>query len=201
LAIDSILEYTNESASEVFDDFVVALRHCCHLLLSPFFTADNVETVVASLPHGLPYESEEIVRTHWPFFYLLRGFVRTRYDPPMGFPATSLFKTPFQSTYNVLKGGLDSNTQQYCTIKPTMKTKFETKYVVRLILAIVTNSWRAKHFLTHSMETAQGMEAYRKQLSNHGPNRREFTYKLALGQSESSSDPYFQNGFILPNKQ
>jgi hypothetical protein len=121
-----------------------------------------VETVVASLPHGLPYESEEIVRTCWQFFCLLRGFDRTRYDPPMGFPATSLFKTPFQSTYNALKGGLDSNTQQYCTIKPRLKTKFETKYVIRLILAIVTNSWRAKQFLTHSTETAPGMETYQK---------------------------------------
>ncbi len=73
-----------------------------------------------------------------------------------------------------------------------MKTNFETKYAIRLILAIVTNSWRAKQFLTHSTETAQGMEAYRKQLSNHGPNLRDYTYKLALGLIESSSDPYFQ---------
>jgi hypothetical protein len=99
--------------SEVLDAFVALLRHRCHLLLSPFFTAGSVGTIVASLPHGLPYESEEIVRKHWPFFYLLRGFVRTRYDPPMGFPATSLFKTPFQSTYNALKGWAR---QQYTTI-------------------------------------------------------------------------------------
>jgi hypothetical protein len=39
-----------------------------------------------------------------------------------------------------MKGGLDSNTQQYCCIKPSIKTKFETKYVIHLILAIVTST-------------------------------------------------------------
>jgi len=123
----------------------------------------------------------------------MRTYVLTKYDPPIGFPATSLFKTPFQSINNALKGGLDSNTQQYCTIKPMMKTCFETKYVSRLILAMVTNSWQAKQFLTHSTDIATGMETYRKQLSNHGPNLRDFAYKLALGLIKSSSDPYFQN--------
>jgi len=37
------------------------------------------------------------------------------------------------------------------------------------------------------------METYRKLLSNHGPNLKDFTHKLALGLIESSSDPYFQN--------
>jgi len=37
------------------------------------------------------------------------------------------------------------------------------------------------------------METYRKILSNHGPNLRDFTHKLALGLIESSTDPYFQN--------
>jgi hypothetical protein len=37
------------------------------------------------------------------------------------------------------------------------------------------------------------METYRKQLSNRGPNLRDFTYKSAIGLIESSSDPYFQN--------
>jgi hypothetical protein len=37
------------------------------------------------------------------------------------------------------------------------------------------------------------METYQKLLSNHGPNLRDFMYKLALGLIESSSDPCFQN--------
>jgi len=181
------------ATDEVIDTFVTTLTHRCDALLNSFYNAENVDTVVQSLPEGLGQETTEIIRTRWPFFNLMRTYVLTKYDPPIGFPATSLFKTPFQSIYNAFKGGLDSNTQQYCTIKPMMKTCFETKYVIRLILAIVTNSWRAKQFLTHSTDSATGMETYRKQLSNHGPNLRDFAYKLALGLIESSSDPYFQN--------
>jgi hypothetical protein len=140
----------------------------------------------------------------WPFFNLMRTYVLTKYDPPIGFPATSLFRTPFQSIYNAFKGGLDNNTQQYCTIKPMMKTCFETKYVIRFILAIVTNSWQAKQFFTQGTETATGMETYRKQLSNHGPNLRDFTYKLALGLIKSGRN-HFSKNFpkcsILSNQQ
>jgi hypothetical protein len=64
-----------------------------------------------------------------------------------GFPPCSLFKTSFQSSNNVVKGGLDTNTQQYISIRPNDKVSFEQKNVIRLILAIVSNSWRAFQLL------------------------------------------------------
>jgi hypothetical protein len=178
---------------EVMEAFMSSLSQRCNEILSPFYTSVDVETVLSSLPEELAEETKDIIRTRWPFFHFMRTDVTTKYDPPMGFPATALFKTPFQALYNAFKGGLDNNTQQYCSIKPMMKTCFETKYVIRLLLSIVTNSWRAKQFLSHGTDEAPGMETYRKILSNHGPNLRDFTHKLALGLIESSTDPYFQN--------
>ncbi len=60
------------------------------------------------------------------------------------------------------------------------------------------NSWRAKQLLTNSTDMEVfGMEGYRKLLSNHGPNLRDFTYNLACGLIESSSNPYFQNAVLV----
>jgi hypothetical protein len=50
-------------------------------------------------------------------------------------------KTAIQALYNSLKGGLDANMQQFQAIQPLIKTGFEQKYVVCLLLSIVTNAW------------------------------------------------------------
>ena len=116
------------ATEEVMETFMTSLSQRCHQILSPLFTSLDIEVVVASLPEGLAGETKEIIRTHWPFFHLMRTGIMTKYDPQMGFPATALFKTPFQSIYNAFKGGLDNNTQQYCSINPMMKIYFETNY-------------------------------------------------------------------------
>jgi hypothetical protein len=181
-------------AHEAIGEFIVTLHDCCNDLLSPFYP--DMEDVHATLrfPADLAEDTVQTIISRWYFFKLMRDYVMTEYNnPPRGFPATSLFKTTFQAIYNTLKGGLDNNTQQYCTIKPTVKTSFETKYVIRLILAIVTNSWRGKQLLANPTEGVPGMLSYRKLLSNHGPTLRDFTHKLAMGLIDSSDDPYFQN--------
>jgi hypothetical protein len=47
-----------------------------------------------------------------------------------GFPSCALFKSSFQSLYNVIKGGLDANTQQCVSIHPNVKVSFDQKYVI-----------------------------------------------------------------------
>jgi hypothetical protein len=181
------------------NNFMESLHGKCHRLLITFFSSTSIDNVMSSLPPDLSQDTKEIIRTRWPFFHTMRQFVLTKYNPPMGLPATSLVKTPFQSLHNAMKGGLDSNTQQYCSIKPPIKTKFETKYVIRLILAIVTNSWRAKQLLANSTDMEVfGMESYRQMLSYHGLNLRDFMYNLAFGLIESSTNPYFQNVLFSP---
>jgi len=55
----------------------------------------------------------------------------------------NLFKSSYQSLYNSLKGGLDANTQQYVSIQPNVSVTFEQKYLLRMLLAGITNAWRA----------------------------------------------------------
>jgi hypothetical protein len=123
--------------SNHFFAFLSYLNRRLDRVLAPFFKSNNVDEVLAALPPGLNSIEQQIIRSRWPFFHQLRlsaiecGNAR--------FPPCSLFKTSFQSLYNVIKGGLDANTQQYISIRPNVKVSFEQKYVIRLILAIVSN--------------------------------------------------------------
>ena len=104
-------------------------------------------------------------------------------------------KTAIQAVYNSLKGGLDANTQQFMSIMPPIKTGFEQKYVIRLLIAVVTNAWRSQQIIRMPIDsTGQfSMYSYRKSLTNHCPTLKEFNYKLAMALINSSADPYFQN--------
>ncbi len=64
-----------------------------------------------------------------------------------GFPSCALFKSSFQSLYNAMKGGLDANTQQYMSIRPNVKVSFEQTYVICMLLANASNSWRGYQLL------------------------------------------------------
>jgi hypothetical protein len=75
------------------------------------FSSPSIDSVMLSLPPVLNQKTTEIFRTRWPFFHKIRQFILTKNNPPMGFPTTTLIKTPFQFLYNAMKGGLDSNTQ------------------------------------------------------------------------------------------
>ncbi len=67
------------------------------------------------------------------------------------FPATSIFKTEIQTLYNSLKGGQDANTQQFSSICQQFQAKLEQKYVIRLLLAVVT-AWKVFQLLNHNVE-------------------------------------------------
>ena len=58
-------------------------------------------------------------------------------------PLIRLFKTAAQTLCNSLKGGLDRNKELYKLIHPNHQTTFEIKYVIYMLLVVVTNLWRA----------------------------------------------------------
>ncbi len=99
--------------------------------------------------------------------------------------------------YNSLKGGLDANMQQFSSICPQLKTKFEQKYITRLLLAVVTNAWRTFHLLNHEVEIDNcSLHLFQKSLINHSPSLQDFNYNLAMGLIQSISNQYFQNLFF-----
>jgi hypothetical protein len=57
-------------------------------------------------------------------------------------PPLNLFKLASQFVYNKGKGGLDKATEQEARIRPRAKVSFESKYILRLMSAILINSWR-----------------------------------------------------------
>jgi len=89
----------------------------------------------------------------------------------------------------VIKGGLDANTQQYISIRPNVKVSFEQKYVIRLILAIVSNSWRAFQLLQldSNIEELQFSQV-RKKLQNSKVKLTKFNFDLAMALIRSADD-------------
>ena len=88
--------------------------------------------------------------------------------------------------YNTLKGGLDSNTQQFSSITPPIKVAFEQKYIIRMILAIVINAWRSFQLLSESTDLALEndhfcLHKFKKSISNHTATLKEFNINLAMG--------------------
>jgi hypothetical protein len=68
------------------------------------------------------------------------------------FPACSVIKTAVQALYNSLKDGVDANMQQFQAIQPPVKTGFEQKYVICLLLSTVMNTWRAQRLLQQPVD-------------------------------------------------
>jgi len=83
--------------------------------------------------------------------------------------------------YNALKGGLDANTEQYRSIPPNVSVTFEAKYVLRMILVIVTNSWRAYQLLNIKGNIKEMTRfQIKKQLQNSAVRLTTFNYDLAM---------------------
>jgi hypothetical protein len=59
-------------------------------------------------------------------------------------PPLILFKLASRFVYNKGKGGLDNGTEQEARIRPKVKVAFETKYILRMISAVVINAWRTE---------------------------------------------------------
>jgi hypothetical protein len=98
--------------------------------------------------------------------------------------------------YNSLKGGLDANTQQYVSIQPPVKTKFEAKYIICMMIALVTNAWRSYQLLSETVDIDTfTLSTFKKRLRNSGMPLQEFNYNLAIALINSSTNPNFLMGF------
>jgi hypothetical protein len=148
------------------------------------------------LPSTLTKSEIQLICTRWPFFNIAHSYAVPNLQ--YGFPSCNVIKTAVQALYNSMKGGLDANSQQSLAILPPIKTGFEQKYVIRLIIAIVTNSWRALQLLGQPIdhETSFSMYMYRKQLVNNCLSLKDFSYNLPMALITSSTDPYFQNVLV-----
>jgi hypothetical protein len=80
-----------------------------------------------------------------------------------GFPPCNVIITAVKAFYNSLKGGLDANSQQCQSIMPPIRAGFEQKYVICLVIAIVTNWWRALQVLQQPLDNDRSfsMSSYR----------------------------------------
>jgi hypothetical protein len=93
-----------------------------------------------------------------------------------------------------LKGGLDTNTQQYISINPPIKTGFEQKSIIQMLVVNVINAWRAMQLLYPSPEMEEySWKTYKKLLFDHSTNLQEISYNLATSLIQSATNPYFHN--------
>jgi hypothetical protein len=107
-------------------------------ILEPFFICDNIDVLCRQLPTNLSKSDLEVIKTRWPFFQKFWSTILPKRD--CGMVPVNLFKSSYQSLYNSLKGGLDANTQQYVSIQPNVSVTFEQKYLIRMLLAGITNA-------------------------------------------------------------
>ena len=120
-------------------------------------------------------------------------------DESISFPSCRLMKSAAQSVYNSLKGGLDANTQQYRAICPKLKTSFECKFIIRMLLAIVTNSWRAMSLLQNGPDILESKLHYhqiRKLLSNKSETLSDFNFNLGKQLISSADELNFNQSFF-----
>jgi hypothetical protein len=184
-----------ECTVEYGDEFTARYFPTLGQLLLPFYTATTTDEVVEALPNDLNKDLVNVVATRWPFFKSVREFALA--IPTLGFPATSLFKTSFQTLYNCLKGGLDANTQQYNSILPKLNVTFEQKYVIRMLLSIVTNSWRAFQLLRSNIAIEQSkFTTFRTKLNKRPEKLTDFNYNLALALLRSAESKTLGNMFL-----
>jgi len=163
------------------------LNRQLHHVLDNFFSAQSMEDLVKGLPRHMSKSHIDIIASRWPFFKAMRDDILTLdYEC---YPRLSLFKSIYQSLYNALKGGLDANTEQYISIRPNVSVTFEAKYVLRMILAIVTNSWRAYQLLNIKGNIKEMTRfQIKKQLQNSAVRLTTFNYDLAMDLIRASDE-------------
>jgi hypothetical protein len=148
-------------------------------VLNPFVYSNTMDEVLNQVPKGLPSQQIDIINSRWPFFHAMR---KDAFDcHGCGFPQSSLLKSIFQSLYNVIKGGLDANTQQYVSIRQNVKVSFEQNYVIKMILANVSNSWRAYQLLNMSVDLEEfTLSQMKRKVKNSKIKLQKFCHDLAL---------------------
>jgi hypothetical protein len=103
-----------------------------------------------------------------------------------------MFKSKFQILHNSLKGGLDANTQQYVSMQPLVNKKFEVKYIIRMMKAIVMNARRSYQILLETIDVDHfTVSLIKKRLRNSRMPLQEFNYNLAVKLINSSMNPKF----------
>jgi hypothetical protein len=94
--------------------FCSAIIDTLNGVLQPFYRSSTLNELIEQLPEALSLKEVNLIVSRWPFFAMARSHV----IPNMyfGFPPCSVMKTAVQLLYKSLKGGLDSNTQQFQSI-------------------------------------------------------------------------------------
>lgn len=91
-------------------------------------------------PDWFPMDSQRVIRSRCPLWFAAYRKIADIHHGPM--LPLNLFKQSVQFVYNKGKGGLDKATELEERIRPRLNVSFESKYIVRLINAIVVNLWR-----------------------------------------------------------
>jgi len=166
-------------------------------ILEPFFISDNVDALCRQLPPNLSNSDLEVIKTRWPFFQKFRNTTLPIRD--CGMVPINLFKSSYQSLYNSLKGGLDANTQQYVSIQPNVSVTFEQKYLLRMLLAGVTNAWRAFQLMHLELDenTDWTYTNVRNKVRKSDHKLKRFMHQLGLSFIKSASHNYAGSDYVL----
>jgi hypothetical protein len=177
----------------VYWDFNKSLFKAFHKELQAFYTVQSSAQLLEALQFlDLTKDDTNMLTSRWLFFRQLRCQIVKSQEVdedmsdhsetfPFSFPPTTMFKSKFQIMYNSLKGGLDANTQQYISIQPPVQTKFEAKYIICMMIAIVTNAWRSYQLLSETVDIDTfTLSMFKKRLRNSGMPLQEFNYNLAI---------------------
>jgi hypothetical protein len=150
-----------------------------NMALDPFMSCTTIDEVVSQLPTGLTFEQVDIITSRRSFFYAMR---KDALDfPECGFPPSPLFKSFFLSLYNVIKSSLDANAQQYVSMWPNVTVSFEQKCVIRMVLANVSNAWRAFQLLNMSGDLEEfTLSQVKRKVKNSKVKLQKFCHDLAL---------------------
>jgi len=96
----------------VMDDFKSMLIDRFDATLSHFYTCQSItEELMERLPTSFMVKDVNLMQSRWAFFSTARRYVIPNLY--FGFPPCSIIKTCVQVLYNSLKGGLNSNLQQF----------------------------------------------------------------------------------------
>jgi hypothetical protein len=184
-----------------FEHFIEQILNKFGQLLNPFYESDTIDKLCGKLATNLSERDIQLISSRWSFFKLMRSVVLP--DCYVGFTPINVVETAVQVLYNLMKGGLDSNMQQYNSITPSIHTGFEQKYVICLLFCIVTNAWRAQQLLHATIDEDQqfSMMAHRKLLGSTTQTLKDFHYILAAALINSANDIYFQNVLIAEPKR
>ena len=104
---------------------------------------NRVFCVEEDFPPWVSLKQKEIIISRSYLWYGYYKFLQNDDGDFMPSVPLKLFKNAHQLNYNKGKGGLDKATEQEALLRVRSKLSFESKYVVRMINAILVNTWRS----------------------------------------------------------